>query len=78
MTRGRGVILEEYKDEIASSKHKPARTLVHKSQWLPYGLRTAQDVERAEYGQELLKLLKSLTSSAKGGELAKVVPSLDV
>lgn len=73
ITRGRSVILEGYKDEIATSKHKAARTLVHKSQWLPYGQRPSQDQERAEYGQQLLSLLKGLVAGAKGPEMLKVI-----
>ena len=30
VTRGNSIVLEGYKDEIATSKHKAARTLVHK------------------------------------------------
>ena len=49
MTRGRSVILEDYKDEIATSKHKAAKTLVHKMQWVPYGERPSSNEVRHAY-----------------------------
>ena len=74
VTRGRSVMMEGYKDEIATSKPKPARTLVHKLQWLPYGERAASDPKRSAYASKLNGLLKTLLSSASGSQLARVGP----
>ena len=74
VTRGRSVMMEGYKDEIATSKPKPARTLVHKLQWLPYGERAASDAKRSGYASKLNALLKTLLSSASGSQLARVGP----
>ena len=60
VARGRSVVLQGYKDEIATSKHKPSRTVVHKHQWLPMGERLSEDKDRADYGYELLRMLKTL------------------
>ena len=73
VNRGRSVILEDYKDEISNSKHKPAVTKVHKGMWLPYGERPVREaLSQADYGRQLLQLVKGSTAAAKSGELLKV------
>ena len=69
MTRGRSVILEDYKDEIATSKHKAAKTLVHRMQFFPYGVRESQDAARAAYGKKVVRLLKGLLDASKAASL---------
>ena len=69
MTRGRSVILEDYKDEIATSKHKAAKTLVHKMQWVPYGERPSSDEVRNAYGAKIARLLKGLLDGSKAASL---------
>ena len=52
------MILQHYSDEIAQSKPKPAKTLVHATQWLPYGPRIAADsADRAAYAVALRKMV---------------------
>lgn len=60
------MILEGYKDEIAQSKHKPARRVIINNKWLPYGERPSDDKERAEYGTNLLQLVKSAIDTSGG------------
>ena len=77
VSRGRSVILEDYKDEIASSKHKPARTLVQKQKWLPLGQRTSEDAHQTTYAASTLRMLKGMLISmgSKRSELVKVSSS---
>ena len=69
VTRGRSVILEGYKDEIATSKHKASKTLVHRMDFFPYGVRESQDAARNAYGQKLVRLLKGLLDGSKAASL---------
>ena len=74
--RGRSIVVEGYKDEIASKKGKAAATLVHRSKWLPYGEREGEDSKKAAYACKLVELLKGLLGSNRSSstELAKVRP----
>ena len=67
-TRGRSVILQNYIDEIATQKKKAAKTLVHKLEFLPYGLRTATDEKRTAYTQKLMSVVKTLFKNLKGDD----------
>ena len=71
VTRGRSVILEDYKDEIATSKHKAARkTLVHRMHFFPYGERASLDEGRDAYvAASWLRLLKGLLDGSKAASL---------
>ena len=72
--RGRSLIVEGYKDEIASKKGKAVTTLVHKHRWVPYGERIGEDSKQAAYGTTMLAFTKGLmnTCLAKNSELLKV------
>ena len=60
IARGHSVILQHYSDEIAQSKPKPAKTLVHATRWLPYGPRVAADLwARAAYALALRKMVST-------------------
>lgn len=73
--RGRSLLVEGYKDEIASKKGKAASTLVHKHRWIPYGEREGEDLKKASYAAKLLELLKGVIGSNKSSssELSKVM-----
>ena len=60
IAKGHSVILQHYSDEIAQSKPKPAKTLVHATQWLPYGPRVAADSwARAAYALALRRMVSA-------------------
>ena len=60
VSRSTSVILEGYKDEIATSKHKPSRNVIHGHKWLPYGERISEDNQREAYGMLMLRLISRL------------------
>ena len=72
VTRGRSVILEGYKDEIATSKHKAARTIVQKYKWLPYGERYSENSRQTAYAMLLLRRLSD-GLDAKGSKDPNII-----
>ena len=68
------MILQNFQDEIAPSKHKAAKTLVHKLEWQPYGDRVAEDTAKSAYAVKLTRFVKQLLekSSSSNKQLLKV------
>lgn len=75
-TRGRSIILQNYLDEIATQKGKAAKTLVHKMEFLPYGLRTDTDEKRTAYTQKLMSVVKTLFQKLPGDDSTLLKVSL--
>ena len=76
LTRSPSMILQNFQDEIAQSKHKAAKTLVHKLEWQPYGDRIAEDAARTTYTAKLTRFVKQLLegSESTDKQLLKVCP----
>lgn len=68
LTRSRSMILQNFQDEIAQSKHKAAKTLVHKLEWQPYGDRIAEDSAKSAYTAKLTQFVKQLLDGVQSSD----------
>lgn len=66
IARGRSVILQHYSDEIAQSKPKAAKTMVHATRWLPYGPRVVDDPKKAAYAAAVRRMVAGGLAQRRG------------
>ena len=80
VTRSRSLLMEGFIDEIAPSKPKHAKTMIHNIKWIPYGDRVDDSPKRAAYVRKLAALLADMVPAAlegvKDSHLLKVCSSL--